>query len=835
MKHLIAETNGFTDNPLLQTRITLLEYATTHSLDNILTKTLDETGALVNSPIGFYHFVDTDQQTLCLQQWSTRTLNEFCRAEGRRFHYSIDQAGVWADCVREKMPVVHNNFAGLPQRKGFPEGHAEVVRELVVPIMREGRVVSILGVGNKPSDYTEKDVETVAYLADVTWEIITKKRAEENLADERQRLANIIEGTNIGTWEWNIQTGETVFNNKWAQAAGYSLDELSPTSIETWTSLAHADDLQQLKKLFKVHVSGELPYFDHECRIKHKSGHWVRVQIRGRIVTRTKDGKPLKMSGTQTDITKYKRVEEALREREELYRELVENANSIIYRRDQEGNITFFNEFAQRFFGYHEEEIVGCNVVGSIVPETDSAGRNLRAMIRDIGLHPGRYEANENENMLRDGARVWVSWTNKPLLDSEGNVREILCVGNDATERKRAEEEREELQDQLNQARKMESVGRLAGGVAHDFNNMLGVILGHTEMALAKSDPAHPLFHHLQAIHKAAGRSADLTRQLLAFARKQAIAPKLLDLNETVEGMLNILRRLIGEDVDLAWKPGGELWPVKVDPSQLDQILTNLCVNARDAIAGVGKVIIETANAVFDKDYCSHNLGFVPGEYVLLAVSDDGCGMDRETLGNIFDPFFTTKGVGEGTGLGLAMVYGSVRQNNGFINVYSEPGQGTTFKIYLPRQAVKSFASSTAAPEPIRRGLESILLVEDEPAILEIGRSMLESFGYSVRTADSPGEAIKMAEEHVGVIDLLVTDVIMPEMTGRDLAKKLLSLYPNLSCLYMSGYTADVIAHRGVLGEGVHFIQKPFSMQGLAAKVREALEGDAGYLYIPPK
>jgi two-component system cell cycle sensor histidine kinase/response regulator CckA len=338
-------------------------------------------------------------------------------------------------------------------------------------------------------------------------------------------------------------------------------------------------------------------------------------------------------------------------------------------------------------------------------------------------------------------------------------------------------------------------------------------------------DPAQPLFADLQEIQKAARRSADLTRQLLAFARKQTIAPKVLDLNETVESMLKMLRRLIGENIDLSWLPGNNLWPVKVDPSQIDQILANLCVNARDAIAGVGKVTIETKDSTFDETTCAAHAGFVPGEYVRLTVSDNGCGMDTETRAHIFEPFFTTKGVGEGTGLGLSTVYGIVKQNNGYIDVDSAPGQGTIFKIYLPRHAGQVVEDRKAASAEIPKGSgETVLLVEDEPAILNIAKRMLELLGYSVLAAHRPAEAIRLAEAHVGEIHLLMTDVVMPEMNGRDLAKTLLSPYPRLTALFMSGYTADVIAHRGVLDEGVCFIQKPFSIKDLAAKIRQALD-----------
>jgi two-component system cell cycle sensor histidine kinase/response regulator CckA len=401
----------------------------------------------------------------------------------------------------------------------------------------------------------------------------------------------------------------------------------------------------------------------------------------------------------------------------------------------------------------------------------------------------------------------------------------IIVHTDDQTERKRTEEEKAKLQNQLLQSQKMESVGRLAGGVAHDFNNMLGVILGHTEIALERMDPSDPLNAHLAEIRKAAQRSSDITGQLLAFARQQTIMPKVLNMNETVANMLKMLQRLIGEDIDLKWQSEANLWSIKVDPSQIDQILANLCVNARDAIAGVGKVAIETGNICLDKTYCADHEGFVPGDYVLLTVSDNGCGMDKETTDKIFEPFFTTKGVGKGTGLGLATVYGIVKQNSGFIQVYSETGHGTTFKIYLPRHVGEADEAKTEeSPEPLKQGRETVLVVEDEPALLDLNKLQLEAQGYRVFPAGTPGEAIRLAEECSEEIHLLMTDVVMPEMNGRELATKILSLYPSLKCLFTSGYTADVIAHHGVLDKGVYFIQKPFSRKSLAAKVREVLD-----------
>lgn len=373
----------------------------------------------------------------------------------------------------------------------------------------------------------------------------------------------------------------------------------------------------------------------------------------------------------------------------------------------------------------------------------------------------------------------------------------------------------------------MESVGRLAGGVAHDFNNMLMVIIGHAELAMSKLTAETPLLEELRQIRSAAQRSADLTSQLLAFARQQPVVPRIMNLNQAVDGMHKMLRRLIGEDIDLIWKPGDKLWLVKIDPTQVDQILANLVVNARDAISGVGSVSIETRNVVLDEHYCLQHVGCTPGEYVILSVNDTGKGMDSETVQHIFEPFFTTKAAGKGTGLGLSMVYGAIHQNQGFINVYSEPGLGTSFTVYLPRSeeagAIDAITEKAGRPD-VLGGTETVLLVEDEAALLDLSRTVLEAQGYRVLTAQSPISALRMIAEYAGPLDLLITDVVMPEMNGRELTKAVLAARPEVKALFMSGYPAEVIAHHGVIEAGVSFLQKPFSANAFASKVREVLD-----------
>jgi PAS domain S-box-containing protein len=540
-------------------------------------------------------------------------------------------------------------------------------------------------------------------------------------------------------------------------------------------------------------------------------------------------GSIIGLIGAILDITARKQAETALRLSEERLQLTLNTSQIGIWDWDIKKDTWYASPIFYSMLGYDPAHGPAdrSEWLERVHPEDRDAVAQKIATVLQGGASIYQYEARMRH---ADGSYKWHSVIGHAIeWDDEQKPTRLIGVRIDVTERKLAEAENIKLQAQLQQAQKMEAVGQLAGGVAHDFNNMLGVILGHAEMALEQADQVQPIFAHLDEIRRAAARSADITRQLLAFARKQTVAPKVIDLNETIEGMLKMLRRLIGEDINLAWLPGAGLWPIKMDPSQIDQILANLCVNARAAIAGVGKIIVETGNKVVDENYCDTQAGFVPGEYVRISVSDNGCGMDKEAMDHIFEPFFTTKGVGEGTGLGLATVYGAIRQNDGYINVYSEQGQGTTFNVYLPRYSgTTGQIKKEDAAKSLVGGHETVLLVEDEPTVQKMTRAMLLRLGYIVMAATSPGEAIRLVEGLAGKIDLLVTDVIMPEMNGRDLAERLMSRQSGMKCLFMSGYTADIIAKQGIVDEKVHFIQKPFSLKELSAKVREVLESKTG-------
>jgi PAS domain S-box-containing protein len=586
------------------------------------------------------------------------------------------------------------------------------------------------------------------------------------------------------------------------------------------TDLVHPDDRRRVRNTIQTALVEKKSYeFTYRILTAQKEEKWVWEKGSG-IVDASE--KVIALEGFITDITEQKYAEDALKENEKFLSSIIENIPNMIFIKDaQELKFMRLNKAGEELLGLNREDLIGKN-------DYDFFPREQADFFtqKDRNTLTSGHACDIPEEPIDTKTGRRILHTKKiPILDESGEPKLLLGISEDITRGKQEEKEREKLQAQLVQAQKMESVGRLAGGVAHDFNNMLGVILGYSELALEDLDPENPIFESLVQINKAAEHSAELTKQLLAFARKQTVIPKVLDLNETVEGMLKMLRRLIGEDINLVWHPGTGIHPIKIDPSQIDQILANLCVNARDAITDVGQITIETSQVTFDQSDTIDHFGCAPGDYARLSVTDSGCGMTEETLESVFEPFYTTKEHGKGTGLGLATVYGIVSQNNGCVNVYSEPGMGSTFNIYIPsRKTGQKAAPGKSEKANVPRGNETILLVEDEPAILRISRLMLEKLGYTVLSAPLPGEALDLAGKHEGEIHMLMTDVIMPEMNGKDLADKLVASCPGIKCLFASGYTGDIIAHHGMLGDDVNFIKKPFTKELLAVKLREVFD-----------
>lgn len=587
-------------------------------------------------------------------------------------------------------------------------------------------------------------------------------------------------------------------------------------------SLLHSKiDQDQVPALLAAEAESakNLSVFSMDLRYHLPSGEEKWFQARSK--TRKSPEGQIFWDGAAIDITDRKRAEQALREEKARLSALSSNlADSMVYQVDsgpdgKSRRFSYISPAVEKFHGVTVDAVKNDSMrIYSQVLEEDLAFVSKKEA--EAFEKKTSFEADVRVRMPSGDIR-WRRFISSPRLSDEGHwIWDGIEV--DITERKN-------LQAQLYQAQKMESVGRLAGGVAHDFNNILGVILGRSEIAATHLAPDHPAQADLEEIRKAAERSAGLTRQLLAFARKQTAVPRILDINETISGMLKMLRHLIGEDIDLIFIPGNEPGRVNMDPSQVDQILANLCVNARDAIPDTGTITIRTSKSVLDESFCKDFPECFPGDYVLLTVSDTGTGMDGGVMEKLFEPFFTTKETGKGTGLGLATVYGIVKQNLGVILVDSAPGQGTTFKIYLPSCGEEAPVGRTEGmTEKPKGGRETILIAEDDPAILRMSNKMLKSLGYRVLPASTPDEAIQTAREYSGDIDLLLTDVVMPGMNGRDLAGRILLSRPDLKVLYMSGYTSDVIAHHGVLETGVRFIQKPFLIHELDAHVRDALD-----------
>jgi two-component system cell cycle sensor histidine kinase/response regulator CckA len=645
-------------------------------------------------------------------------------------------------------------------------------------------------------------------LSDIT----ESKHTEKKLVESRERFSQALDATHAGVWEWDLMTGENVWSDE-----TWVLDGLTrgnqKASFELWASTIHPADRKRI-----LDTVGEAAKKAGEINIEYRANHpddracWL--MSRGKPLFDDK-GHAVRYIGTVIDITELKKIEEALKMSEERFRKMFEKHSAIQLVLDPEtGAIIDANQAAADFYGWSIGELrtMGIQDINTLPPE-------------EVRLVLDQWRTSEQQSFVFGHRRA------------DGSIRDVEIYGcripvngkafaylilHDITERRKAEQERESLEEQLHHSQKMQMVGQLAGGIAHDFNNMLMVILGHTELALQNRDGC---YEDLEAIHKAATHSAELTSQLLAFARRQTVKTKVFDLNTEVARMLSILKRLIGENITLRWMPGTRKSLVQLDPSQIDQILANLCVNARDAIAKSGIVTIETSLIHVDEaaSAAGHACS-IPGEYVMLTVTDTGEGIDKKHLPHVIEPFFTTKEVGKGTGMGLATVYGIVKQNHGCIEVKSKKREGTSVRIYLPLQREEAAERNGQQEPALPQGKEMILLVEDQPDILQLCRQMLERNGYTVLAALGPGEALELARRYQEKIELLVTDVVMPEMNGSDLYKELQTMCPHLKALFMSGYTADFLAQHLKGENGVNFIEKPFTFAAFTRIVREILK-----------
>jgi len=783
----------------------------------------------------------------------------------------------------------------------------------------------------------------VEFVRDIT----ERKKAEDALQAERRRLADVLEGTRAGIWEWNVRTGETVIDERWAEMVGYTLEELSPTTIETWQEMTHPADLEKAVDLLRRHLRGELDYYECEVRMRHKNGYWVWILDRGKVTKWMEDGRSLLVSGTHQEITKRKNAEKEREENERKIRTIVEHSNELFYIHDAKHSFTYVSPTSEALLGCSPEELrrkrfdmvtdnpinrkgleitktairtgekqdpylleverrdgsimwlevdespvkdVDGNVVAvagaardvtaqrhaeerlkaseqrfrdlfnaisdvmythdlegrflSVNPalcslfgydEADVVGKKISefmnledapafeteylAQIKERGYHEGTSAYLSNE-----GKKIFIEYRNS-MIYPESGAPYISGTGRDVTEKILSERKVANLQAHLAQAQKLESIGTLAGGIAHNFNNVLMGIQGRASLMMMEKDPSHPDYEHLKGIEEYVKNATELTRDLLGFARGGKYEVKPTDLNALIKHENRMFGRT-KKEIRVHGKYEEDLWTVEVDQGQIRQVFLNLYVNAWQAMPGGGDLYLQTENVVVSKEQIEA-LKVSPGRYVKISIIDTGTGMDEATCQKVFDPFFSTKDTGRGSGLGLASVYGIIQNHGGLIQVSSEKGEGTTFEIYLPasdRQVEKE--SSEGGQQEIEYGQGTVLLVDDEEMILDVGRMMLEKLGYRVVTAGSGTEAIDLFENERKEIDLVILDMIMPGMGGGETYDQLKAIDPDVTVLLSSGYSingqAKEIMDRGCSG----FIQKPFAMDELSRKVKGVSDRD---------
>ena len=669
-------------------------------------------------------------------------------------------------------------------------------------ILRRAKVTEPFGYILKP--FEDRELHSVIEMA------LYKQQSEKALKDSKKFSSNLLTDAPNPIIVINPDTSIRYVNPALERITGFFSEELigRKPPYPWWTK----ESPEETKKYFNRAIKKGAQKL--EGLFKKKNGERFWVEITSALV---RDNRAFEYYlENWVDITERRQAEEALKASEAKYRELVQNANSIIIRRDPQGIITFFNEFAQSFFGYTEDEILGKNVVGTIAPEIESTGRNLVAMIQDIGLHPERYSTNENENMRRNGERVWVAWTNKAICDKDGNIVEILCIGNNITEQRR-------LQAQLIHSQRMEAVGTLAGGIAHDFNNILSLIIGYTELAREEVSEGSQLWEDLKEVYQAGKRARDLVKRILTFSRQSEQEQKPIQIQPIIKEALKLLRQSLPATIEIR-KHLTANGMVLADPIQIEQVIMNLCTNAYQAMRDRGGVLeLRLEDVMLEGKAPSLQLELPPGTYLVLTVRDTGHGIYGAVIDRIFEPYFTTKATGDGTGMGLAVVHGIVKRHGGAVTVDSKPGKGATFQVWLPRCEDAEVREEPKEVALYPGGTGRILFVDDEPAMVSMGRRMLERLGYEVVTITSSIEALETFRKQQDSFDMVITDMTMPRMTGDEFATEILSIRPGIPIILCTGFNERITGEKAKEIGIRKFIMKPLVMSELAEAVQEVL------------
>jgi PAS domain S-box-containing protein len=652
------------------------------------------------------------------------------------------------------------------------------------------------------------------YLVSQMRDISRQKQAEDAQRESEELFRSAFDDAPIGMALSSPDGHYLRVNRSLCGMLGYSEKELLAT---TWQAITHPDDLGMNLSYMKQALAGDVHYFEVEKRYVHKGGRIVWA-LSGVSLVRDERGKPLHFVSQVRDITEQKRLaEEMVR-----LKQAVDNSGDVIFTTDAEGVITFVNPEFTRLYGYASSE-----VVGKTTPRILKSGKHTQEEYELLWktILAKRVAKDEVTNKTKDGGFIVVERFVSPILDDRGNIAGFLAVQRDMTERRRAQEEKAQIEAQLVLAQKMEAIGTLAGGVAHDFNNILTAIQGYTDLALMKVPEDDPLRHNLTEVRKASERAANLTRQLLLFSQRQAVVQKPVDLNRVVTDLLKMLGRIVGEHYKLETNLEADLWTVNADSGQIEQVIMNLVVNARDAMPGGGEISIATENVGADDEFYRQHPHARPGQLVCLSVSDNGVGMEDETLARIFEPFFTTKAPGKGTGLGLAVVHGIVTKHSGWIDVESEPGKGSTFRVFLPAASKEVAEIIEAAPEPKRSPGTGgrILLIEDETTTRELAEKVLTENGYVVFAVDTAKAAQSVFEREGGNFDLVFSDIVLPDGSGLELAELIHAKKPEIRALLTSGYESGADGIATAQAKGYPFLQKPYSLGDVLRMVRTLL------------